>query len=87
MCEWQLGHSDGDEFPDKLVPTVMESTQVMGATFATVSCGAQSTAAVGDDGVLWMWGSGSQGVLGLGDEAEHKVCKSVLKSRLFFYNL
>ena len=69
----QLGHGDAVTCPDKLVPTCVSGESLRDVEFATLACGDKSTAAVAQDGRLWMWGNGSQGVLGLGCEDEKRV--------------
>ena len=74
----QLGHGDADTCPDKLVPTcVCGESLLCDVEFATLACGDKSTAAVAQDGRLWMWGDGSQGVLGLGCEDGKRVPEEV----------
>ena len=65
-----LGHNDE---VDRLVPT-----QIVHATFGAVNAvlvaaGAAHTVAVSDDGMLWAWGYGAHGQLGLGDS----VCRLI----------
>ena len=55
----------------------MSSDNVRDVEFATLTCGTHSTAAVAQDGRLWMWGNGSQGVLGLSCEDEKRVPEKV----------
>ena len=51
----------------RLVPTLLAAEVFEGSTIVTVAAGGRYTMAVGVNGRLWAWGSGSYGQLGLGD--------------------
>jgi hypothetical protein len=52
---------------DRLVPALLAAEVFEGSTIVTVAAGCYYTMAVGVNGRLWAWGSGSHGQLGLGD--------------------
>ena len=62
----QLGHNDEE---NRLVPTLLAGQALGGAAAVLVVAGGYHTVAVTIQGELWVWGSGSLGQLGLGDEA------------------
>jgi hypothetical protein len=62
---FQLGHG---EKANELKPRRVEFFSERAANVQQVSCGARHTAAVTDDGYLYVWGTGDHGELGLGDE-------------------
>ncbi|CAB4011045.1 Hypothetical predicted protein [Paramuricea clavata] len=70
----QLGHGDNQSYN---VPTEIEALN--DKTITQVSCGAEHSAALAENGELYVWGSGSEGQLGLGI-AECEV-PSLLKFR------
>jgi len=60
----RLGHNNED---DLLAPAVLGEEPLAARKIVTVAAGHAHTAAVGDDGVLVLWGEGTIGQLGLGD--------------------
>ena len=62
----QLGHSAGPQAPSTVpLPTLIENSD-NSLNFATISCGARHSAAVTEDGQLYMWGWNEYGQLGNG---------------------
>ena len=70
VCTWGggnhgcLGHNDEE---DRLVPTQLTVEVMGGARMVMVATGGLHTVAVAHDGVLWVWGYGRFGQLGLED--------------------
>ena len=52
---------------------VAHSSFVVGVGSMASSCGAFHTAAVSEEGWLWIWGDGAHGRLGLGDRRDRCV--------------
>lgn len=60
----RLGHSDEQ---DRLTPARLGRQQFGGGKIVLVAAGFKHTVAVAEGGVLWVWGAGGRGQLGLGD--------------------
>jgi hypothetical protein len=67
---FQLGHG---EKANELLPRRVEFFNERAAHVQHVSCGARHSAAVTDDGYLYVWGTGDHGELGLGDDKVRTV--------------
>ena len=59
-----LGHNDEQ---DRLAPARLGREQFGGGKIVFVAAGVEHTVALAEGGVLWMWGGGLYGHLGLGD--------------------
>ena len=66
----QLGHNDTRQ---RLVPTQLAGKALGWSATVMVAAGGFHTVAVMIDGVLWAWGHGRRGKLGLGDEHDRLV--------------
>ena len=77
----QLGHNDEQ---DRLVPTLLAAVVFEASKIVTVAAGGWCTMAVGDNGALWAWGSGSFGQLGLGDTNNRLVPTLVRVEEVFW---
>ena len=65
-----LGHNDEQ---DRLAPAGLGRSQFAGGKIVSVDAGWAHTVALAEDGVLWVWGHGGWGRLGLGDTEDRLV--------------
>lgn len=66
------------------VPAYAKSgTTWKGVRFELVDAGGNSTAAIDDEGHLWMWGAGTTGQLGTGDKADKSTPQMVASAANF----
>ena len=76
VCTWGCGHYGrlglNDE-EDRLVPTQLTDEAMGEARVVMVATGGLHTVVVAHDGVLWVWGFGEWGQLGLGDNINRLV--------------
>ena len=73
---WTWGHGEGGRLGrgdvyDSTVPAFVSHLSTV--FVSTGSAGDAHTAAISDNGVLYIWGTGSFGRLGLGDERDQYV--------------
>lgn len=75
----QLGHSAGPQAPSTIsLPTLIENPD-NNVNFTAISCGAQHSAAVTEDGQLYTWGWNEYGQLGNGQAGGMSVLPSSVK--------
>ena len=71
----QLGHGDRS---NRVVPVQIEAAQFRMAKIVFVAAGISHSGAVSSEGVVWTWGSGEFGQLGLGDELDQLVPREIV---------
>ena len=75
----QLGLGDGD---DRLVPARVGGEETLGSRVLTVACGYAHTLCVTEEGTLWTFGNGCDGVLGHND-ANNRLLPTQVEAQYF----
>ncbi|KJE88999.1 hypothetical protein CAOG_00561 [Capsaspora owczarzaki ATCC 30864] len=76
----QLGHGDMIDGVGSLPPARCETLHMNSNRIASISCGAEHTVAITNEGMVYAWGANGYGQLGLGDT--DKRTKPTMLSRL-----
>ena len=78
----ELGHNEESEWDKKLLPTILDRALFGGSRVLFVAAGEHISGAVTDKGLLYVWGSGLHGQLGLGS-TENKPIPTCMSERAF----
>ena len=77
-----LGHNQGQQFEEKLLPSMLDRALFGGSRVVFVAAGEHNSAAVTEKGLLYVWGYGAYGQLGLGDD-ENKLIPTCISKGAF----
>ena len=72
-CAGQTGRLGHNDEQNKLAPARLGREQFGGGQIVFVAAGGMHTVALAEGGVLWAWGRGIRGQLGLGDRGSRLV--------------
>ena len=78
----ELGHNEEDEFDEKLSPAMLDRALFRGSRVLFVAAGENNSAVVTEEGLLFVWGYGLYGQLGLGDN-ENKMIPMCMGKEAF----
>jgi alpha-tubulin suppressor-like RCC1 family protein len=78
----QLGHNEGGLFEEKLLPARLDSAFFGGSMVLFIAAGEHNSAAVTEEGSLFVWGNGQHGQLGLGDN-NSKLIPTCIRKEAF----